>query len=371
MECPQIPEIPYTQFGERFYQQVCEKRLPVNGSIELTFRCNLQCVHCYCNVPPNDPTALEGEMKTDEILRILDQISEAGCLWLLMTGGEPLLRQDTLEILIHAKKKGLITSLFTNGTLVTPDFADRLAEWQPHSVEITLYGATPETYERITRVPGSFQRCIRGIELLLERRVPLGLKTMAMTLNYEEIFQIRTFAEERGLKFRFDPLLNPRLDGSKGPCDFRLSPDEVLKMDLKDEHRSREWREFCGKFITPLSSEYLFDCGAGISTFHIDPYGQMSACEMARFRSYDLRCGSFGEGWNDAIPEILKLKPKADYPCSQCELISLCGQCPGWAWLEKGSMEQPVEYLCRIAHLRAAAFRERKPMSGEENGTNA
>ena len=370
MECPQIPEILYTQFGERFYLQVCEKRLPVNGSFELTFRCNLRCVHCYCNVPPNDPHASEGEMKTGEILRILDQISEAGCLWFLMTGGEPLLRQDTLEILIHAKKKGLITSLFTNGTLVTPDFADRLAEWQPHSVEITLYGATQETYERITRVPGSFQRCMRGIELLLERRVPLALKTMAMTLNKEQIPELKAFAEERGLKFRFDPLLNPRLNGSKGPCDFRLSPDEVLRMDLEDEQRSREWRECCAKFIIPPSSEYLFACGAGISTFHIDPYGQMSACEMARFRCYDLRHSSFREGWNDVIPEILKLRPKANYPCSHCELISLCGQCPGWAWLEKGSMEQPVDYLCRIAHLRAAAFRETKPMSGEENGTN-
>ena len=356
MEYPQIPQLNYTQFGQGLYEQVHEKRIPVNGSIELTFRCNLRCVHCYCNVPANDPNAIEGEMKTDEILRILDQISEAGCLWFLMTGGEPLLRQDILEILIHAKKKGLITSLFTNGTLVTPDFADRLSEWQPHSVEITLYGATQETYERITRVPGSFQRCMRGIELFLERGVPLALKTMAMTLNKEEILEIKAFAEERGLRFRFDPMLNARLDGSKGPCDFRLPPDEVLRMDLEDEQRSREWREFCGKFITPLSSEYLFSCGAGISTFHIDPYGQMSACEMARFRSYDLRCGSFGEGWNDVIPEILKVKPKVDYSCSHCQLISLCGQCPGWAWLEQGSLDQPVEYLCQIAHLRAQAF---------------
>jgi radical SAM protein with 4Fe4S-binding SPASM domain len=362
MECPQIPQVNYTQFGQRLYKQVYEKRLPVNGSCELTFRCNLRCVHCYCNLPPNDPDAIEGEMKTGEILSMLDQIAEAGCLWFLMTGGEPLLRQDTLEILIHAKKKGLIASLFTNGTLVTPDFADRLAEWQPHSVEITLYGATQETYERITRVPGSFQRCMRGIELLLERSVPLALKTVAMTLNREEIFEMKAFAEERGLKFRFDPMLNARLDGSKTPCDFRLAPEEVLKLDLEDGQRSREWREFCEKFIAPASSEYLFTCGAGISAFHIDPYGQMSACEMARFRSYDLRRGSFREGWDDVIPEILKLKPNVDYPCSHCELISLCGQCPGWAWLEKGRPEQPVEYLCDIAFLRAAAFRERKPI---------
>ena len=370
MGYPQIPQVSYAQFGQRLYRQVYEKRLPVNGSMELTFRCNLRCVHCYCNLPPKDPSA-EKEMKTDEILRIVDQVSEAGCLWFLITGGEPLLRQDMLEILEHAKKKGLITTLFTNGTLVSRDLADRLAEWQLHSVEITLYGVSQETYERITRVPGSFSRCMKGIELLLERGVPLALKTMAMTINREEILRIKAFAGEKGLKFRFDPLLNPRLDGSKRPCRFRLSPEDVLKMDMEDEHRSREWREFCGKFITPFSSEYLFSCGAGISTFHIDPYGQMSACEMARFRSYDLRNGSFKEAWDNVIPEILKLKPNTDYPCFHCELISLCGQCPGWAWLESGDSERPVEYLCRVAHLRAAAFREGKPLSGEENGTKA
>jgi radical SAM protein with 4Fe4S-binding SPASM domain len=356
MECPQLPQITYSQFGERFYKQVFEKRIPVNGSVELTFRCNLRCVHCYCNLPPSDPDAIEGEIETGEVLSILDQISEAGCLWFLITGGEPLLRKDTLEILIHAKKKGLITSLFTNGTLVTPTIADRLAEWPPHSVEITLYGATQETYEKITRVPGSFQRCMTGIDLLLERSVPLALKTMAMTLNKEEIFAIKTFAEERGLKFRFDPILNPRLDGSKTPCDFRLSPEEVVELDLQDEQRSREWREFCGRFIAPVSSEYLFTCGAGISAFHVDPYGHMSACEMVRFQSYNLRRGRFREGWDDVIPRILKQKPKGDNRCAGCELISLCGQCPGWAWLENESMEQPVEYLCQIAHLRAQAF---------------
>jgi radical SAM protein with 4Fe4S-binding SPASM domain len=356
MECPQIPQIAYSQFGERFYKQVYEKRIPVNGSMELTFRCNLRCVHCYCNLPANDSDAMEREMKTDEVLRILDQIAEAGCLWFLITGGEPLLRKDTLEILIHAKKKGLITTLFTNGTLMTPDFADRLAEWQPHSVEISLYGATQETYERITRVPGSFQRCMRGIELLLDRSVPLALKTVAITLNREEIFQIKAFAEERGLKFRFDPMLNARVDGSKTPCDFRLAPEEVVRLDLEDEQRSREWREFCGKFIAPVSSEYLFICGAGISGFHINPYGRMSACEMVRFQSYDLRQGSFRQGWEDVIHEVRKQKPRGQYPCLRCELISLCGQCPGWAWLESGDPERPVEYLCRVAHLRAKAF---------------
>ena len=360
MECPHIANISYAQFGERLYKQVQAKRIPVNGSIELTFRCNLRCAHCYCNLPANDQDAVKKELKTEGIFHIFDQIAEAGCLWLLITGGEPLLRQDFLEIYMYAKKKGFITTLFTNGTLITPEIADYLAEWPPHSVEITLYGATKETYERVTKISGSYERCKKGIGLLLEREIPLGLKTMVMTLNHDEVSHIKEYAEGLGVKFRFDPILNPRLDGNKTPCNFRLSPEEVIKLDLADEKRAKQWREYCEKFVRPFQSDSLFICGAGISTFHIDPYGKMSPCEMTRFQDYDLPSGSFEEGWYESIPGLLMLKSMGDYPCGRCELISLCGQCPAWAWLENGNPEAPVEYLCQIAHLRAQAFNTMK-----------
>jgi radical SAM protein with 4Fe4S-binding SPASM domain len=356
MDCPHIPNISYEQFGERLNRQVLEKRIPVNGSIELTFRCNLGCAHCYCNLPANNQDAINEELKTDEVCRIFDQAAAAGCLWLLITGGEPLIRKDFVEIYSHAKKKGILITLFTNGTLMTPEIADHLMEWPPHAVEITLYGATKETYENVTGVPGSFERCKRGIDLLLERGVPLEMKTMAMTLNHDEVFQIKEYAEELGVKFRFDPVLNSRLDGSKNPCNLRLSPEEVIDMDLADEKRVKEWQRFCEKFIGPHPSDNLFNCGAGASSFHIDPYGQMSACLMTRFQEYDLRRGSFEEGWYHWMPEFLELKPTGDYPCGRCDLIALCGQCPGWSWLEHGSPETPVDYLCKIAHLRAQTF---------------
>jgi radical SAM protein with 4Fe4S-binding SPASM domain len=302
-------------------------------------------------------------MKTHEVIRFLDQIGEAGCLWLLLTGGEPLLRDDFLPLYLHAKKKGFLVTLFTNGTLITPDLANRLADWKPHSVEITLYGATRETYERVTEVPGSYARCVAGIDLLLERKIPLALKTMVMSLNRHELFQMKAFAEARGVKFRFDPLLNARLDGGRTPCNFRLSPEEVVKLDLEEEARSTEWKEFCKRFIGPFSSEYLFSCGAGVSSFHVDPKAQMSVCQMAQFRTYDLRAGNFEEGWGKAIPEILDMRTTGRYLCGHCDLLALCGQCPGWAWMEHGNPQAPVDYLCRVAQLRAEAFDSTIPRS--------
>ncbi len=108
-------------------------------------------------------------------------------MWLLFTGGEIFARKDFLDIYTHAKKRGLLITLFTNGTQITPAIADYLADWRPFAIEITLYGRTRETYERLTRVPGSFDRCMRGIRLLKERGLPLKLKTVAVTINRHEM----------------------------------------------------------------------------------------------------------------------------------------------------------------------------------------
>jgi MoaA/NifB/PqqE/SkfB family radical SAM enzyme len=124
--------------------------------MELTFRCNLQCAHCYCNLPLNDQDAINKELSTEKVCDILDQIADAGCLWLLLTGGEPLVRRDFLEIYTYAKKKGFMISLFTNGTLLTEKMADYLAEYPPFILEITLYGVTKETYESITGLIKTF-----------------------------------------------------------------------------------------------------------------------------------------------------------------------------------------------------------------------
>jgi len=357
MECPHIPLINYGDFSKRFHDKVLSRRIPIEGSIEVTARCNLRCVHCYINLPLNDRAAQEKELTYKEFCNIIDQIVDEGCLWLLLTGGEPFIRPDFLDIYTYAKKKGLLITLFTNGTTITPRIADYLVEWVPFSIEITLYGRTEETYERVTGIPGSYERCIRGIDLLLERKLPMKLKTMVMTLNKHEVWDIKVYAESLGLDFRFDPVLNLRIDGDHKPADFRISPEEIIELDLADENRMRDWLEFCEKFQgPPTCPEYLYECGAGLSTFNIDSYGQLSVCIMSRFPSFDLLQGDFRKGWYDFIPNVLTQKWLREVPCKSCELISLCGQCPGWAQVEHGDQEKPVEYLCRIAHARAEAF---------------
>jgi radical SAM protein with 4Fe4S-binding SPASM domain len=268
-----------------------------------------------------------------------------------------LLRPDFLEIYTYAKEKGLIIILFTNGTLITPRIADHLAEFRPFVVEVSLYGATRKTYESVTRVPGSYDRCRRGIQLLRERGIPLNLKTVVMSLNRHELEELKNWTAELRVPFRFDAMITPKLDGSQEPCTLRLTPQEVVAIDLADEQRSKEWKELIKKFTMCLPEpENLYFCGAGIGGFHLDFQGMLGLCLLVRKPGYHLPSGSFREGWNNFLVKVRQQKRQNPIPCTRCELIALCGQCPGWALLENGNPEGKVEYLCQIAHLRGATF---------------
>ncbi|MFH1674134.1 MAG: radical SAM protein [Pseudomonadota bacterium] len=356
MECSPIPEMSYRKFSDRFHEKAVAARVPVNGTLEMTYRCNLNCVHCYCNLTLDDTNACEQELTTQEIVDLIDQIADRGCLWLLITGGECLLRKDFFDIWTYAKKRGLLLTLFTNGTLITPEVADFLKEWPPFSVEITLYGATSYTYESVTRMPGSYARCKRGIELLLDRNIPLRLKTMVLTLNRHELGDMQRYAQGLGVEFRFDAMVNSRLDCGKDPCQFRIDPSEVVRLDMEDEKRLKAWKEFCRKFLRADKTEGLFVCGAGVTTFNINPVGRLQVCGMVSEPYWDLRNGSFSEGWEELLPTVREQKPTEAYICNDCELYSLCGQCPGWAMTENNNRESPVEYLCQITHERAKAL---------------
>ncbi len=356
MECTGFQELSYSEWSESLHRKMQDKRSPLSGSIELTFRCNNNCVHCYCNAPSNDASEMAKEMDSVTIKDIVSQLADENCLWILFTGGEPLLRPDFREIYIHAKKKGMLITLFTNGTLIDEMLADFLGKWRPFSCEITLYGATEKTYEEITRVKGSYRRCLRGIELLLDREVPLKLKTMALRHNIHEIPLMKRYADSLGLEFRFDSMINARLDMDKTPLSERLDAEDVVMLDREDEKRAAAWKEFCGKNIGSLASDMLYPCSAGLDSFHVDPYGNLSPCIMARKDAYNLRAGTFSDGWYNFLGKLKEKSLSQDNRCRQCDLASLCGQCPGWAQVEMGDDESQVKYLCEITHRRAEAF---------------
>jgi len=349
-----MESISYADFSLELHNKMLAERLPANGTIEITRRCPLNCQHCYNNLPMGDREARRRELSYEEHCRLIDEIVEAGCLWLLFTGGEIFARKDFLEIYTYAKRKGLIITLFTNGTLITPQIADYLVEWRPFNIEITLYGATRETYERLTGIRGSYDRCLRGIRLLQERGLPLKLKSVAVTINKHEIPEMQRFAESLGVEFKYDAMMSPRIDCSQSPLAVRLRPEEIVELDLADPTRVAEWRRIAAQFngLSPHRDE-VYECGGGVNSFAIDPEGKMSICVLSHVDSYDLRAGGFNDGWNGFLQQVRHKKRTRLTKCTMCQMKSTCGMCPANGELENGDPEAPVDFLCQVSHLRA------------------
>ena len=198
-----------TQYWNEFSSKIENQRIPFSGSLALTHRCNLGCIHCYAKEEPQTQDISTPEMSFDQWKKIITEIKDAGCLYLLLTGGEPLLREDFSKIYSFAKSHGFLVTVFTNGTLVTAAMADLFSQLPPQRIEITLYGASAATHDRITAVPGSFERCRRGIELLLERGIHISLKSVLMTLNIDESFAMEKIAQSYGVNFRLDAQVSP------------------------------------------------------------------------------------------------------------------------------------------------------------------
>jgi radical SAM protein with 4Fe4S-binding SPASM domain len=350
----------YSDFSLGLHQRVVNQRIPLNGTIEVTRRCPSNCVHCYNRLPSNDKAGKGHELTFEEHCRHLDALAEEGCLWLLFTGGEIFLREDFLAIYTHAKERGFLITLFTNGMLITPEIADHLAERRPFSIEISLYGVSKETYERVTRTPGSYNLCMGGIHRVIERGLPLKLKTMAMSINKHELWEMKHFAEEElGVEFKFDAMINPCIDCSQNPLAVRLYPAEVVELDLQDPRKVTEWKRFAETFGGPVQGpgcpEDLYQCGGGINSFSIDPYGRLAICVLSR-NGYDLRTGNFRQGWERMMHEVRGKKMTRLTKCTSCEIKAVCGMCPANGELENHDAEEPVDFLCQVAHLRTRAL---------------
>ena len=365
-----MEQLGYGAFSTNLHQRQAGARAPTQVSIEVTRRCPLECQHCYNNLPMGDQEARRREMTTDEHFKMLDELVDMGCFWLLYTGGEIFARKDFLEIYTYAKKKGFLITLFTNGTLINERIADYLLEWPPFSIEITLYGRTQETYEALTQIPGSYERCLRGIRLLQERGLPLKLKTVATSINKHEIAAMRQFAEEElGVEFKTDGQINPRIDCSQSPLAVRLTPEEVVAVDLHHPKGASEFRRLAQRDLENPPNLSLDDsvyfCGGGMSSFAINAHGEMGICLISQQETFDVRQAGLRPAWENSLHELRTRKRTRITKCAQCRIQSLCGMCPANGEMENGHRESPVAFLCHVAHLRAAAIGVEVPAHGE------
>jgi len=365
-----MDQLSYGEFSADLHHRQGGERSPMQVSVEVTRRCPLECQHCYNNLPMGDQDARSREMSTEEHFHMLDELVEMGCFWLLYTGGEIFARKDFLQIYTYAKQKGFLITLFTNGTLINEKIADYLVEWPPFAIEITLYGRTKETYEALTQIPGSYEKCLRGIRLLRERGLPLKLKTVATSINKHEISAMRQFAEEElGVDFKFDAQINPRIDCSQSPLAVRLTPEEVVALDVHAPERAAEYRRLAERDLESppnlAQSETMYVCGGGMNSFAVNAYGEIGICVISQQETFSVREASVRQVWEESLLRLRMRKRTRVTKCIECRIQSLCGMCPANGEMENGDRESPVEFLCNVAHLRAAAIGVAVPEHGD------
>jgi len=363
-----VSSIPLSRFS--LWEKMGNKRVLSAFEMEVTARCNNNCIHCYINLPAGDRGAKEKELSFHEIREIVDEAVSLGALWCLITGGEPFLRDDFFQIYLYLKKKGLLVSVFTNTTLVTEEHIRLFKRYPPRNIEVSVYGVTEETYEGVTRTPGSFAAFIRGLNLLIESGIKVRLKAMIMCSNVHEFHEIIHFCRERTKDyFRFDPFIHLRYDGDSVRNEEikseRLSPQEIVSLERSDPERFEVLKKNCENQITPKiihrTDNSLFRCGVGEYSFTLSYDGVFRLCSSLWHPDaiYDLRNGTLSYAWEKFVPQVRDLcstRRQFLETCKGCHLINLCMWCPALAYLEIGDLDMPVDYFCHVARAREEAL---------------
>jgi len=367
MTDPDVLSLPLKDF--QLWPRTKKMRTPLAFDLELTARCNNNCKHCYINLDADDGRAKKRELTFYEIKKIVDEAVSLGALWCLLTGGEPLLRDDFFDIYHYLKQKGLLITIFTNARLVTDSHVKLFKRLSPRHLEVSVYGISRETYERVTRTSGSYVSFRRGLDRLLDGGVRVRLKTMALRSNQHEMPEISLFCRERGADFfRFDPFLHLRLDGNTARNEEikseRLSPDRIVELERQDPVRFKALKKECAgseALENPDGKARIFKCGAGNGSFSVSHDGYFRLCSSLCHPEcvYDLRNGNISDAVYSFTGNVMNMWSEKQVfidKCHQCSLINLCMWCPAHAYLETGELDRPVPGYCDAAYARAAAF---------------
>lgn len=336
-------------------------RIPLKGSLDLTYRCNNNCRHCWLRIPAGSHEK-ETELTFDEIRHLIDEARKMGCRQWSLSGGEPMLRPDFTDIFDYITSRSASYSLNTNGTLITPRIADLMTRKGVKMV--ALYGATAEVHDHITRKSGSFDALMQGIAYLKEAGAGFTVQLVPMRDNYHQFEDMKALAESLTPHWRIGAAwlylsACGDTERNKEIIRQRLDPADVLELDRPDISYE-EWtqKQDDNNYVHQHEGDHLFAyCIEARHSFYTDPYGHMSFCSYVKdpILQYDYRNGSFAECWERFIPSLAnKIEGGMEYRknCGSCSLRNECRWCPVYGYLEHRRFSAKVEYLCEIARQK-------------------
>lgn len=347
-----IPRVSYGTFSEQIHARSTQHQQVVKAQLELTYRCNLRCRHCYTD-PYNNPESLPRELTCDELYRLLTDLQDLGVIWLNLSGGDIFMHPHFFDVYEQAYRRGFLLQLYTNGTLFTRATIQRLQTMPPFTIDVSCHTVDEARFDWFTQTPGSYRAFLRGMALLRESGLPFTLKTKLMNWNKDELDDLQKFTESFGQSFGYTTSLSPRLDGDCSSLTYRISPEDLRVIGQKE--LASEQDETCHVEL-PLGrpeTDRLFRCGCGTNTIHINAWGELSTCTFQYETRVSLRQFSLRDAVARVFTQVRNLRYQSDTPCRSCTVHRLCDKQPTQARWEAGSPEAPIPYACDIAHARA------------------
>jgi len=321
--------------------------IPLNVQLDLTYRCNERCVHCYLDHHDH------GEMTTAEIKHLLDEMADAGVFILTLSGGEIFLRKDFFELLEHARRLMFCVKLKTNALLIGEREAARLRNLAIESIQISIYSHRPEVHDAITLIPGSLTRSLNAIRFLKSQGLKVIMANVLMTQNRSDYPGVRALAGELGVECTLDPTITPMMDGDRSILSLNVDQDALRKV-FRDELLVGDVDEFCAIAAEPGHDELdATPCSAGHTACYVSPYGDVFPCVQFPLPTGNVRRERFVDIWRHSgqMNEVRSIRVKDLTTCSSCTHVSKCSRCPGLAYME-GNMRGPSSQDCEKSFAR-------------------
>lgn len=341
-----------------FVQEMCcENHQLLNVCLELTYRCNERCIHCYVDTPSD----IASELKIQDYKMLLDELHEMGCMGILITGGEPSLHPDFLSIVAYAKEIGLLVDIYTNGLAIDNETIDRLTMLKPNSISFSFYGGTAKVHDLITGVTGSFEKSLRTMMICKCAGLDTYIKTVVMKQNVQDYEELLKWGKRLGVKVTSSLSVMPGNRGKKADS-FRLMNLETYQTVLEMEY---DYHIYSADQDMPERVEYI--CASGLNTLSVDPFGNIYPCNANPVILGNVKQESVRSIWERSkeLRKIAKMKfYELSETCPECPDKSWCGICLGSALRENGKLA-PCADSCLIAHANHKVYLSKKKKRGE------
>lgn len=359
-------EMQFYKISNYLTKKACCAGIPLHGIFELTSRCNFNCKMCYVHQNHDSSRMQEKELTVQQWIKIAQQARDCGLLFLLLTGGEVMVRKDFVCLYEQLAQMGFRIVINTNGSLIQPDVLACFKKYPPARINISMYGGSDKTYENLCGVR-AFKSVTENICILKQMDISVRITMTLTPYNYSDMETVYRFAQTLQLPVEMSAYMFPQIrrdDGVAGENDCRMTAEMAGKYMVKRQELILPRETFCRVAAQALEEKTVIQkeansvlCQAGRSSFWITWDGKMRPCGMMTAPEISVVSQNFGESWHQLRRETAKIRLPDE--CCNCRNKNICRVCAAMCVAETGYFNQKPEYVCRMAQSMRKYYKER------------